>query len=96
MILQGLKPLILTQEGDGVPSVVWSLQSTLNRATNLTPFFMLYGEEPMLPTELQYGSPRVQAYQPDVIEEVQKDAIDILEESRDIAIIRSATYQHAL
>jgi hypothetical protein len=96
MILQGLKPLILTQEGDGVPSVVWSLQSTLNRATNLTPFFMLYGEEAMLPTELQYGSPRVQAYQPDVIKEVQKDSIDLLEESRGIAITRSATYQHAL
>jgi hypothetical protein len=34
-----------------------------NRLTNFTLFFMVYGEEVMLPTELQYRSPRVQAYQ---------------------------------
>jgi hypothetical protein len=34
-----------------------------NRSTNFTPFFMVYGAEDGLPTELQYESPRVQAYQ---------------------------------
>jgi hypothetical protein len=33
------------------------------------PFFMAYGVEVMLPTELQYRSPRVQAYQPIEVEQ---------------------------
>jgi hypothetical protein len=70
MILQGLKPRILTQDGEGVhsrlsvrarkwaaevPSVLWSLWMTLNRSTGFTPFFMVYGAEAVLPTDLQYG-----------------------------------------
>jgi hypothetical protein len=67
-----------------------------NRSTSLTPFFMVYGAEVVLPTELQYGSPTAQTYQPGMAEEAQKDTIDLLKESRDTAIIRSAGYQHAL
>jgi hypothetical protein len=66
---------------------------TPNRSTNFTPFFMVYGVEAMLPTDLQYGSPRVWTYQPEVIEEAQKDVVDLLKESRDTAIIRSVGYQ---
>jgi hypothetical protein len=43
--------------------------------------------------ELQYGSPKVQAYQPIVAEQARQDAIDLLKESMDIAIARSARYQ---
>jgi hypothetical protein len=67
LILQGLKPCILTQEGEDVhaqlstrarkwavevPLVLWSLRTTPNRLTNFTPFFMVYREEAMLPIEL--------------------------------------------
>jgi hypothetical protein len=107
MILQGLKPRILTQEGNDVhaqlntragrwatkvPSVLWSLWTMPNRSTSFTPFFMVYGPEAVLPTNLQYGSPSVQAYQPDMAEETRQDAIDILEEARDIIVIRSERY----
>jgi hypothetical protein len=51
---------------------------------------MVYGADVVLPTNLQYGSPRIQAYQLDADEDARKDAIDLLEESRDTAIIRSA------
>jgi hypothetical protein len=44
-------------------SVVWSLRNTPSRATGLTLFFLVYGVEAMLPTDLDYGSPRVRAYQ---------------------------------
>jgi hypothetical protein len=68
----------------------------LNRSINFTPFFMVYGAEAMLPTDLQYGSPRVQTYQPDAVEEARRDAIDLLKESRDTTIIRSTGYQQVL
>jgi hypothetical protein len=48
---------------------------------------MVYRVEAVLPTDLQYGSPMVQTYQPDMTEEARKDAIDLLEESRDTTII---------
>jgi hypothetical protein len=38
----------------------------------------------------------VREYQPDVAEEAYKDAIDLLEESRDTTIIRSTGHQQAL
>jgi hypothetical protein len=109
--LQGLKPHILTQEGKDlhaqhstragkwaveVPSVLWSLRTTPNRSTNFTPFFMVYGEEAVLPMELQYGSPRVKTYQPVETKLERQDAIDLLKESRDITVARSAGYQQTL
>jgi hypothetical protein len=63
------------------------------RSTNFTPFFMVYGAEVVLPTDLQYGSPTVWAYQPDVVEEAQRHAMDLLKESRGVTVIRSAGYQ---
>jgi hypothetical protein len=43
-------------------SVVWSLRATPSRATGFTPFFLVYGAEAVLPTGLEYGSPRVKGY----------------------------------
>ena len=46
-----------------LPSVLWSLRTTPSRATGFTPFFLVYGAETILPTDLEYGSPRLKAYQ---------------------------------
>jgi transposase InsO family protein len=69
MILQGLKPRIyndLNKFGKRwmkeLPSVVWSLRTTPSRATGFSPFFLVYGAEAILPTDLEYGSPRTKAY----------------------------------
>jgi hypothetical protein len=69
MILQGLKPRIyndLNKFGKRwmkeLPSVVWSLRTTPSRATGFTPFFLVYGAEAVLPTDLEYGSLRTRAY----------------------------------
>ena len=35
---------------------------TPSRATGFTPFFLVYGAEAMLPTDLEYDSPRLKAY----------------------------------
>jgi hypothetical protein len=57
---------------------------------------MVYGSDAMLPSKLQYGSSMVQAYQPDEAEQAWHDSVDLLEESRDVAIARSARYQQTL
>jgi hypothetical protein len=45
---------------------------------------------------LQYSSPRVQAYRPTEAKQACQDVIDLLEESRDIIVTRSAGYQQTL
>ena len=35
---------------------------TPSQAIDYTPFFMVYGSEAILPTDLDYGAPRVRAY----------------------------------
>jgi hypothetical protein len=69
MILQGLKPKIfdrLNKSGhkwiQELPAVVWSLRTTPSRAMGFTPFFLVYGAEAVLPTDLEHGSPRVRSY----------------------------------
>jgi len=64
MILQGLKSRIYNQLKkfgkkwvEELSSVLWSLRTTPSRATKYTPFFMVYGSEAVLPTDLEYGSP---------------------------------------
>ena len=47
-----------------LPAVLWSLRTTPNRSTGLTTFFLTYGSEAILPSDLDYGAPRVKAFDP--------------------------------
>ena len=103
MILQGLKPRIyndLNKFGrrwmKELPSVVWSLRTTPSRATGFTPFFLVYGAEAILPTDLEYGSPRTRAYADQSNQASREDSLDQLEEARDMALLHSARYQQSL
>jgi ribonuclease HI/transposase InsO family protein len=103
MILQGLKPRIynnLNKFGKRrmkeLPSVVWSLRTTPSQATGFTPFFLVYGAEAILPTDLEYGSPRTRAYTDQSNQASREDSLDQLEEARDMALLHSARYQQSL
>jgi hypothetical protein len=62
-------------------SVVWSLRITLSRATGFTPFFLVYGVEAILPTDLEHGSLRIQAYSDQSNQINHEDSLDQLEEA---------------
>jgi hypothetical protein len=103
MILQGLKPRIYTDLNmfgkrwmKELPSVVWSLRTTPSRAMGFTPFFLVYGAEAILPTDLEYGSPRARAYDDQSNRTNREDSLDQLEEARDMALLHSARYQQSL
>jgi hypothetical protein len=55
-----------------------------NRSTGLTPFFLVYGAEAILPSDVQYDSPRVEADEKDA-EKSRQLSVDLLEEERDLA-----------
>jgi transposase InsO family protein len=89
MILQGLKLRIyndLNKFGKWwikeLPSVVWSLRTTPSRATGFSPFFLVYGAEAVLPTDLEYGSPTTKAYDDRSNQTSQEDSLDQLEEAQ--------------
>ena len=67
-----------------------------SRATGYTPFFMVYGSKAILPTDLDYGAPRVRAYDEQGAEASLNDAMDQQDEAHDVALLCSAKYQQAL
>jgi hypothetical protein len=69
---------------------------TPSRATRFTPFFLVYGTEAMLPTDVEYGSPRLKAYNKQNNDSTREDALDQLEEARDVALLHSTRYQQSL
>jgi transposase InsO family protein len=103
MILQGLKPRIfdrLNKSGrkwlQELPAVVWSLRTTPSRAKGFSPFFLVYGAEAVLPTDLEYGSPRVRNYDEGTNQRAREDSLNQLDEARTVALMHSTRYQQAL
>ena len=76
--------------------VLWSLRTTPSQATGYTPFFMVYGSKPVLPTDLDYGAPRITAYDEQGAMASHQDAMDQLDEAHDVALLHSAKYQRVL
>ena len=58
-----------------LPYVLWSIRTTLNRSTGYTPFFLVYGAEAVLPTDMIHDSPRVQACIETDAEEARQDSL---------------------
>ena len=74
-------------------SVLWGLQTTPNRTTGYTSFFMVYGAEAVLPCDIIHDSTRVRMYKEREAELDRHDNLDAVEEERDIVKARSAFYQ---
>jgi hypothetical protein len=47
---------------DVLPSVLWSLRTNPNAATQETPFFLVHDAEAMLPVEITHEAPRIATY----------------------------------
>ena len=63
-----------------LPSVIWSINTSPNRSTGYTPFFMVHGAEAILPSDIRHDSPRVAAYVEANTEQARRAALDLLYE----------------
>jgi hypothetical protein len=81
---------------DELPSVLWSLRTTPNTATQETPFFLVHGTEAMLPVKITHEAPRIAAYDETTSTKALQDDVDALDEARDLALARGTQYQQNL
>ena len=76
--------------------MLWSINTTPNRSTGYTPFFMVYGAEAVLPSDIRHNSPHVAAYVEADNDKARQDALDLLDEECDHAAAHSVIYQQYL
>jgi hypothetical protein len=103
LILAGIKPRLVKplecSAGcwvEELPPVLWSLRTTPNHSVGFTPFFLVYGAEAVLPTDIEFDAPRVVQYTEKEAKEAREDSVDLLEEAREQALARSALCQQQL
>ena len=103
LILSGIKPRLVEplerSAGcwlDELSAVLWSLRTTPNKSIGFMPFFLVYGAEAVIPTDIEFDSPRVTMYTEEDAKEAREDDVDLLEEGRLLALSRSTIYQQNL
>jgi transposase InsO family protein len=94
LILQGLKPIIFDRlmpyAGKWVkelPSVLWTLRTTLSCAMGHTPFSLVYRSEQILPTEVEHKSFRVLHFDEEQSDESRVNDFTRLDELLEAAVI---------
>jgi hypothetical protein len=67
---------------DNLQSILWSICTTATKPIGETPFFLVYGTEAVLPTDVKFGLPRVRAFNDQRQEDLIRDHLVQLEEAR--------------
>ena len=99
VILGGIKRKLEAAKGKWVeelPSILWTYRTTVRKSTNETPFALAFGVEAVIPLEI--GMPTIRTTEFDVRtneDSLRKD-LDLVEEKRDLTMVRLAAYQHRL
>jgi hypothetical protein len=103
MVLQGINDRIFdgasqyaTRWLAELPHVIWGLRTQVSSATGYSPFFLVYGSEAVLQTDLAFGAPRIQHYEEGTAEETRKVDLDSIEEHRVAALMRHTQHEQQL
>ncbi|GJZ23752.1 reverse transcriptase domain-containing protein [Tanacetum coccineum] len=95
-ILQGLKTRLGKAKGQWVeelPNVLWAHRTTARAGSGCTPFSLVYGSEAVLPPEIGLPTYRVNNFDPATNDMNLCLNLDLLEERRELAFLRSAIYK---
>ncbi|KAD7477151.1 hypothetical protein E3N88_00287 [Mikania micrantha] len=79
-----------------LPFVLWADRTTTKNATGQTPFSLVYGSKAVLPTEMVVPTARSSLQNLESNKEILSEDLDSINELRDIARIRMATYQQKI
>ncbi|HET8670197.1 MAG TPA: reverse transcriptase-like protein [Candidatus Saccharimonadales bacterium] len=75
-----------------LPAVVWGLRTQPSRNTGVSPYFMVFGAEAVIPADIAFKSPWVEHYDEAASNVAREDELDRLEEERLASCIRTARY----
>jgi hypothetical protein len=75
---------------------MWSIHTNTTKPTGETPFFLVYGVEAVLPTDIKFGLPRVLAFNEGHQGDLFKDRLLLLKEAWCQAALWTACYQQGL
>jgi hypothetical protein len=59
-------------------------------------FFLVYGSEAIIPTDVAFGAPRIEHYEEGTADETHKVDLDNIEEHRVVALMRHTRYEQQL
>ena len=76
--------------------VVWGLRTQASRSTSVSPYFLVYGSEAILPADIAFLAPRVENYDEEQATAVRTEDIDRAEEERLITCVPIAKYLEGL
>jgi hypothetical protein len=103
MVLQALKDCIYDDASNyttswlvELPHVIWGLRTQVSSMTGFSPFFLVYGSEAILPTDVTFGAPRIQFYKEAEAEQTCRIDLDSLEEQRLTVVMRQARHDQQL
>ena len=79
-----------------LPSVLWTHRTTARKSTGETPFTLAYGVEAVIPLEVGIPTTRITDFAVETNKDNLRKDLDLLEERRDLAIVRLASYQQRI
>jgi hypothetical protein len=77
-------------------AAVWGLRTQPSRNISVSPYFMIYGDEAVLPTDIKLGSPRVQRFDQFLADNTREVEINCTEEKRLDSCVQTAKYLEVL
>ena len=99
IIINNLKKKLGSKKGkwaEELPYVLWADRTTPKNATGQTPFSLVFGAESVIPTEMVVYTARTRIRDPKANAETLTQDLDTVEELRDMARIRLASYQQRM
>jgi len=79
-----------------LPTMVWGLRTQPSRNTGVSPYFLVFGSEAMLPANVAFQAPRIENYDEENNDLARQDDVDRLEEERLVTCVRMAKYLDCL
>jgi hypothetical protein len=99
MVLQALKDHIYDDASNyttrwlaELPHVIWGLRTQVSSSTSFSSFFLVYGLEAILPTDVTFRAPQIQFYEEGEAEQTRRIDLDNLEEQRLTTVMRQARH----
>jgi len=103
MIIDTLKKMLYKENDKApgrwmneLPAMVWGLRTQPSRNTSVSPYFMIYGAEAVLPSDVVFGSPRVEHFDRSSAVHARELEINCIEEKQLDSCLRTAKYLEAM